>query len=528
MDDSDTSAILSEEFTPSAGDNMGDNMPDSGAVSPDLAVGDTPPGLPLRSGRPPFPCPLPVSVEPVLFLSMFSLALQMPLYTQYLWDRISEDVGYNGTKGGGCRNSSGPPDPLEKEVQTLTAHWSLYTNLGGFAVGLFVVTLLGSWSDRAGRRRVLIVASLGLALQAAVYLAVMYLRLPVAWFLLGRVASGLSGDFNAILAGCFAHVGHTSDRRSRTFRVAVLEACLGVAGMLASIIGGQWRRAQGYINPFWLVLACNLAAALYAWLFVPDTVTPDPGARLFSGEHHRAVLRLYGPRAKGGRGPLLWLYALCFFLVVTVHFGSRDLYVLYELSAPLCWGPELVGYGSAAQHLSYLSSLLGLRVLQLCLDESWVALLGLASNSAALLVISTAATTALMFTGYGVNFLSMASTPVLRSKLSKLVDPSQQGALFASVACIESLCSLVATGVFNSLYPATLHIFKGFPFLFGAIFLLIPASIIGSIRCREMRVAHDGASRRSSDHASSPLCTDHQSELGFPASLCHTHIHAPK
>ncbi len=102
----------------------------------------------------------------------------------------------------------------------------------------------------------------------------------------------------------------------------------------------------------------------------------------------------------------------------------------------------------------------------------------------------------------------MASTPVLRSKLSKLVDPSEQGeqeqpcitknnvewhgtfylfaffyfilgALFASVACVEGLCSLVSSGVFNSLYPATLRFMKGFPFIFGAVILFIPAGIIG-------------------------------------------------
>lgn len=53
------------------------------------------------------------------------------------------------------------------------------------------------------------------------------------------------------------------------------------------------------------------------------------------------------------------------------------------------------------------------------------------------------------------------------------------GALFASVACVEALCSLVAAGVFNSVYPASLHFMRGFPFLFGAIILLIPSAIIG-------------------------------------------------
>lgn len=132
-----------------------------------------------------------------------------------------------------------------QEVETLTAHWSLYINLGGFLVSLFIVILIGSWSDRAGRRLILILPSLGLAVQATVYLTVMYLKLPVVWFLLGRICSGLSGDFYAILAGCFAYVADISDKRSRTFRVAILEACLGVAGMFASIIGGKWRHAQG-------------------------------------------------------------------------------------------------------------------------------------------------------------------------------------------------------------------------------------------------------------------------------------------
>ncbi|XP_060800216.1 proton-coupled folate transporter isoform X2 [Neoarius graeffei] len=432
------------------------------------------------SGSPPFPCPFSVTVEPVLFLSMFSLALQMPLYTQYLWARISEDVGYNDTReGGGCRNSSTEHDPLQKKVETLTSHWNLYISLGGFLVGLFVVILVGSWSDRAGRRLVLILPSIGLAVQATVYLIVMYLKLPVAWFLLGRICSGLSGDFNAILAGCFAYVADISDKHSRTFRVAILEACLGIAGMFASIIGGKWRHAQGYINPFWLVLATNLATALYAYLFVPESVTPDPGVKLFSTRHLRAVYNLYASGGKGGHRTRLWLYTLCFFLVITVHFGSRELYVLYELSTPLCWDSELIGYGSAAQHMTYLTSLLGLRILQCFLDDSGVAILGLVSNMAGLVVFSMANTTGLMFTGYGLCFLIMASTPVLRSKLSKLVDPSEQGALFASVACVEGLCSLVASGVFNSLYPATLHMMKGFPFLFGAILLLLPAGIIG-------------------------------------------------
>uniref|UniRef100_A0A8C8S968 Proton-coupled folate transporter n=1 Tax=Pelusios castaneus TaxID=367368 RepID=A0A8C8S968_9SAUR len=432
------------------------------------------------------------SVEPVLLLGTLALGLQGPLCTQYLWDRLGAQLGYNGSAGGqsGCGNASGA-DPRQQQVQTLAARWTLYIDLGGFFMGLFAVTLLGPWSDSVGRRPALVLPALGMALQAAVSLLVMYLRLPVAYFLLGRILGGLLGDYNLLLASCFAYVADTSTPRARTFRVAVLEACLGVAGMLASIIGGQWRRAQGYINPFWLVFAASVAAALYAALCLQESVKRRQRAKLFTLSHYLAVYRLYAAPENPRARQRLALYSLAFFLVVTVHFGVRELFVLYELSSPLCWGSGLIGYGSAASYLTYLSSLAGLRALQLCLADTWVAELGLLSNVAGLLVISLAATTPLMFTGYGVLFLSMTATPVIRAKLSKLVDEKDQGALFASVACVEGLCSLVATGVFNSLYPASLHFMKGFPFLFGAVILLIPAAVIGWIEVSDSAPEYD-------------------------------------
>lgn len=476
MEERDTVAILEHVFA--------DND-DSSSVSCAETQAQS-----ARSFKPPFSCLKPVTVEPVLFLSTFSIALQGPLFTQYLWDRISEDVGYNGSKSSEC-NSSVPVDPLLKEVETLTAHWNLYISLGGLSLGLLVVPFLGSWSDKAGRRPLLIIPNLGLALETVVYLVVMYLQLPVGYFLLGRMLSGISGDFNCILASSFAYIADTSDRRSRTVRVAILESCLGLSGMLASIIGGQWKRTQGYINPCWLVLATRLSSALYSYLFVCESVPIDSSVRLFSTRHHKALWKLY---STGGAQSIsnfhkykLWLYTLCFFVVMGVHSGCRDLYVLFVLSFPLCWGPELIGYGSAALHMAYLSSLLGLKVMTRCMEDSWVALVGLLSNITGLLVFSAANTTALMFTGYGLLLFFVTTTPVIRSKLSKLVDPTEQGALFACIACVESLCSMVGYSVFNSLYPATLHFMKGFPFLLGAIILLLPSGIIWTLRCLDRR-----------------------------------------
>ncbi|XP_072098910.1 proton-coupled folate transporter [Mobula birostris] len=434
-----------------------------------------------------------VTVEPVLLMAMLALVLQVPLTTQYIFQRVSAELGFSGNRSRGCNRSRGPEVQLEREVETITSHWNLYINVGGFAVGLFSVTLLGPWSDRVGRRPILIVPALGLALQSALYLIVMYQELPVVYFLIGRLLSALLGDFSIILAGCFSYIADITDRSSRTIRVAVLESCLGIAGMVGSIIGGQWSKAQGFTNPFWLVLALNLATAAYSFAFVRESVSTKQPARLFTVEHYRSVYRLYSSGRLG-----LWLYALSLFIVVTVHFGVKDVLILFELSSPLCWQSDLVGYGLAMEHLTYLSSLLGLKVMKLCSGDSAIAGIGLLSNMAGLVLFSVAATSSLMFTGYGLRFLAMTTTPVLRAKMSKLVEVTQQGALFASVACVESACSLVSTVVFSSLYPATLYFMKGFSFLFGAALLFIPAGIIWILGCRgtELQYRRFGGSPR--------------------------------
>ncbi|KAM5151100.1 proton-coupled folate transporter-like [Callospermophilus lateralis] len=338
------------------------------------------------------------SVEPLVFLGNFALVLQGPITTQYLWHRFSVDLGYNGTRDRGhCGNQT--VDPRMTEVETLTSHWTLYMNVGGFLVDLFSSTLLGAWSDQMGRRPLLVLASLGLLLQAVVSIFVVQLQLHVGYFVLGRILCALLGDFSGLLAASFASVADVSSNHSRTFRMALLEACIGVAGMLASLLGGHWLRAQGYANPFWLALALLIVMTLFAAFCFGETLKEPKSTWLFTLRHHRSIVHLYLSPAPEKSRKHLALYSLAFFVVITVHFGAQDILTIYELSTPLCWDSKLIGYGSAAQHLPYLTSLLGLQLLQCCLADSWVAEIGLTFNILGMVVFAFATITALMFTG---------------------------------------------------------------------------------------------------------------------------------
>lgn len=92
-----------------------------GAAAPPAAAMAAPPQAPVMAAPQPPPSPparrCRPSVEPLLFLATLSLGLQVPLATQYLWDRLGAEHGYSGPNGSspaGCGNDSGSPDPLRQ------------------------------------------------------------------------------------------------------------------------------------------------------------------------------------------------------------------------------------------------------------------------------------------------------------------------------------------------------------------------------------------------------------------------------
>lgn len=78
---------------------------------------------------------------------------------------------------------------------------------------------------------------------------------------------------------------------------------------------------------------------------------------------------------------------------------------------------------------------------------------------------------------------SVMPLPVLRSMMSKVVLENEQGALFACIACLESLTGSLTLAVYNSIYAATVLWFPGFCFLLSAALSLIPFAVVWLLLC---------------------------------------------
>jgi len=88
------------------------------------------------------------------------------------------------------------------------------------------------------------------------------------------------------------------------------------------------------------------------------------------------------------------------------------------------------------------------------------------------------------------SFFSGVSQPCIRAEMSKLVNKEEQGALFAILASLESLCNFSSQLIFIPLYTWTVTKLKGeyvggITFFINASLLLIPVVLIGIIQCHK-------------------------------------------
>src|SRR5712675_104682 len=137
-----------------------------------------------------------------------------------------------------------------------------------FAVMQFFCSpIVGSLSDRYGRRPVVLLSNFGLGLD---YLLMAWAP-ALNWLFLGRVISGIT---SSSIPTAMAYLADVTPRERRAAAFGMLNAAFGVGFVLGPAIGG----VLGNINPrlpFWVAGALSLLNGLYGLFVLPESLPKD-------------------------------------------------------------------------------------------------------------------------------------------------------------------------------------------------------------------------------------------------------------
>lgn len=137
---------------------------------------------------------------------------------------------------------------------------------------LVCAPLFGKWSDRIGRKPVLVVSIIG----TAVGFVILGAANTVWMLILGRIIDGASGGNISTAMACIADVT-TKENRSRN--MGLVGAAFGLGFMLGPAIGGVLSKHFGLATPFYFAAGLALLNALLVWLRLPETLTAESRVR---------------------------------------------------------------------------------------------------------------------------------------------------------------------------------------------------------------------------------------------------------
>jgi MFS transporter, DHA1 family, tetracycline resistance protein len=131
--------------------------------------------------------------------------------------------------------------------------------------------LLGAWSDRFGRRPVMLISCFGLAIDYVI----MALAPSLRWLFIGRIISGIT---TSNIATAFAYVTDVTPAEKRAKPFGMISAAFGLGFVIGPAVGGY----LGNVNlrfPFWAAAVLSLANALYGYFVLPESLPLERRAK---------------------------------------------------------------------------------------------------------------------------------------------------------------------------------------------------------------------------------------------------------
>lgn len=213
-----------------------------------------------------------VTIEPVLFLFITGISIHIVTVDNLLIEKVcltidkySEEV----CKHIEDQKYSDKIDHVQKHVAT----WKIIIGLSSAIPSIFYSIIVGSWSDKHGRKPFIVIPIIGLVIETVVYMVLAHsMESPVWLMILPQIIGTLFGGY-----GCFvcslAYIVDVSTDKSRTIRIAILEGCAAVGIPLGIAIGGGVFKAYRYLGVFATSACIEVIAVLYAIFLLKESNT---------------------------------------------------------------------------------------------------------------------------------------------------------------------------------------------------------------------------------------------------------------
>jgi DHA1 family tetracycline resistance protein-like MFS transporter len=334
--------------------------------------------------------------------------------------------------------------------------------------------VLGTMSDRFGRRPIVLLSNFGLGLDYIL----MALAPTLSWLFVGRVISGITA---ASVPAASAYIADVTPEEKRAKAFGMLGAAFGLGFIVGPAVGGL----LGHISPrlpFWVAAALSLINAMYGLFVLPESLRPDQRAP-FSWKRANPVGSLKLLRSHHE----LFGLAGATFLSALAHDSLPSTFVLYA-DYRYGWTTRTMGFVLATVGICYAliqGTLVGRIVGRL--GERAALIVGLLFGALGFAIYGFAAYGWIFWLGIPLMSIWGISGPTAQGMMCRRVSPSEQGQLQGAISSLRGISGMLGPALFTLTFAAFIGRWREFqlpgaPFLLSSILLLVAMATVASLR----------------------------------------------
>jgi MFS transporter, DHA1 family, tetracycline resistance protein len=316
------------------------------------------------------------------------------------------------------------------------------------AMQFFVSPILGTLSDRVGRRPIVLLSNLGTAFDYAI----LALAPTLGWLFLGRI---LSGATTASISVASAYIADVTPEDKRAGAYGMISAAFGAGFVVGPAIGGILGN-YGLRVPFWVAGALSLLNFLYGLFVLPESLAPE-NRNAFSWRRANPL----GSFKMLRRHAELSGLAVSNLIGYVAHDALPQLFVLYTMLV-FAWKSSTIGISLAV--VGVFTILISAFVIQPVVNrigERRAVLLGLLFGAAGFCMYG--GSELLFWIAIPVNMLWMVAGSASQALMTRRVGKNEQGELQGAISMLRSVGTLLGPTIFTATFAysiSSLHTWR--------------------------------------------------------------------
>jgi PCFT/HCP family folate transporter-like MFS transporter 1/3 len=325
--------------------------------------------------------------------------------------------------------------------------------------------------------------------------------LPLEFFYLNKI-SAFFGGYAVYFLGVFVYGTTVTKPEERAYRLARLDGMLTLSDIIGTMLSPYIFDYMGYYGNYVFSSASFALAIIHLVFFVKEPIDTKPQTPLTNNTTDKNLIsklkeffftaviiplksmkEVVTKDRKSTVKFLITLQLLCYFLYLFTSQVNRLVYLYMLLVFDGFTGKDYAHLSVVMSLLRIVFLLFIMPVISGKLKVHDALLITIMLGIEVIGAIAKPFTTTLwqFYIAYGLGTIGYCKFGIIRSLLSKFIEPDEVGKVFSLLAIISAVGPMVGNPVFRQLYNYTISIYPGTMFLFFAALLFVAMSAAGFV-----------------------------------------------